>query len=115
MRRFGLAATMCLALVTASCRTKDVRTVLIYVPEMRNIACSEIVVRAVSRCIGVVTSKVEVDLSRRTVTVSYDSLVTALKNLEFAIAEAGFQANEIPAKEDAARNLPPECRGAEKN
>ena len=114
MKIFSLSLMLGLALVAVSCRTKDIRTVLVYVPEMKNAACGEIVMRAVSKCVGVDTSKTRVDLMKRTVTVTYDSLFTALKNVEFAIAEAGFQANEVPAKEDAAKALPPECRVVEK-
>ena len=105
---------VCLALVSASCRTRDVRTVLILVPEMKNTACRDIVVKAVSGCVGVDPSKIVVSLPKRTVTVSYDSLLTALKNIEFAIADSGFQANEIPAKPEAAGKLPPECTAVEK-
>ena len=115
MKSVTLWAILGLSLVAVSCRTKDIRTVLVYVPEMKNVACSEIVARAISKSTGVDASKTRVDLSTRTVTVTYDSLVTALKNIEFSIAEAGFQANEVPAKEDAAKALPPECRLMEKN
>jgi len=103
-----------LALGAVSCRTRDVRTVLILVPEMKNAACSDIVVKAVAGCVGVNPSKIVVSLPKRTVTVSYDSLLTALKNIEFAVADSGFQANEVPAKQEAARKLPPECTAMEK-
>jgi copper chaperone CopZ len=106
---------VCAALGAASCRSRDVRTVLILVPEMKNSACSDIVVKAVARCAGVNASKIVVSLPKRTVTVSYDSLQTALKNIEFSIADSGFQANEVPAKPEAARNLPPECMAGEKD
>ena len=99
-----------LAFLTVSCRTRDERTILVLVPEMKNAACSNIVAGAVTRCPGVNAATLRVDMTRRTVTVSYDSLMTALKNIEFAIAEAGFQANEVPAKKEAAAALPAECR-----
>lgn len=105
---------VCVALGAVSCRTRDVRTVLILVPEMKNTACRDIVVRAVAGCVGVDSSKIVVSLPRRTVTVSYDSLLTALKNIEFAVAESGFQANEVPAKPEAVKKLPPECTAVEK-
>lgn len=37
------------------------------------------------------------DLSRHVVTVTYDSMKMARKNIEFAIANAGMVANEVPA------------------
>ena len=38
-------------------------------------------------------------------TVTYESIVASLKNIEFAIADAGFNANDIPANAEAAARL----------
>jgi len=77
---------------------------------MRNKACMTVVQQALSKVNGIDRKTVWIDLSSRTVTVTYDSLKLSLKNIEFAIAEIGFQANEVPAKPEAAKALPPECR-----
>jgi copper chaperone CopZ len=77
---------------------------------MKNIACGEVVTRAIMKCSSVDASKIQIDFTKRTVSVTYDSLITALKNIEFSIAEAGFQANEVPANEAAAKALPLECK-----
>ena len=53
---------------------------------------------------------IQPDRATRTVTVAYDSLKLSLKNVEFSIAKAGFDANNTPANKKAADNLPPECR-----
>jgi hypothetical protein len=37
-------------------------------------------------------------------------MVIALKNIEFTIAEAGFDANDTKARSNAVAALPPECR-----
>ncbi|MBN2301907.1 MAG: heavy-metal-associated domain-containing protein [Lentisphaerae bacterium] len=92
-----------------SCRQRDVRTVEIRVPAMINKACVEHVVKAVMAVPGVDKESIEANLEKRTISVKYESLQLAIKNIEFAIAEAGFAANEVPAKEDAAKKLPPEC------
>ena len=63
-----------------------------------------------NRIQGVLPDQTRVDLEKRAVTVTYDSLLTALKNIEFTIANAGFQANEVPANTNAVNALPPECR-----
>lgn len=101
-----------LVLLTAvsSCRQSDLRTVEIKVPDLKNDACAKIIANAVGRQVGVKPGSIGVDFQRRLVILQYESLVTAIKNIEFAIAEAGFQANEVPAKEEAARALPPECK-----
>jgi hypothetical protein len=42
--------------------------------------------------------------------VRYDTLRQSLKNLEYAVADAGFDANDIPANETVRSNLPEACR-----
>gem|GEM_PF-550088 len=106
----GAALFLIVAASCVGCRTRDMRTMIIHVPGMRNDACREIVVSAIMKFQGVDPISVRVDMKRRLVTVTYDSLVLSLKNIEFAVAEAGFQANDVPAKQEAANALPPECR-----
>lgn len=97
-------------LAVAGCRKQDIRTVTVSVPELQNRACARIVGDALSQQMGVQREKLKFDLSTRTVEVSYDSLLLARKNIEFAIADVGFSANEVPANTNAAAKLPPECR-----
>lgn len=97
-------------ILMVSCRQKDIRTVEIRVPEMRNRACMEVVARAISRVPGVNKKTVAIDPDTRVVSVEYDSLKLALKNIEFAIAKSGFAANDVPANENAAKKLPDACK-----
>lgn len=96
--------------IGASCRKRDMRTIVIQVPGMKNEACSRIVKDALLRTPGVLQESVSTDVAAHTVTATYDSIFLAKKNIEFAVAEAGFAANDIPAKAEAAAKLPPECR-----
>jgi copper chaperone CopZ len=101
---------LCFAVLLAtSCRTQDVRTIEIYVPEMRNHYCADIVMKVVAGIPGVQPDKTVIDMKHRTVTVTYESLSLSLKNIEFTIADAGFAANKVPANEEARKKLPPEC------
>ena len=93
-----------------SCRKQDIRKAAIHVPDMKSTACAEIVIKALGKGQGVAAARIEVHLESRTIIVDYDSLKHSLKNLEFTVAKAGFQANEVPAYEDARGSLPPECR-----
>ncbi|OVE75365.1 hypothetical protein BVX97_04630 [bacterium E08(2017)] len=77
---------------------------------MKNIACAEVVRNSLKGLIGIKPQDVVIDLNTRTVTVQYESLVTAKKNVEYAIARSGFDANAIPADKEAAAKLPKECR-----
>lgn len=103
-----LLAVACLALAV-SCRRQDVRTAVISVPGMKNEKCATIVVQAIQRSQAIPEDRIKVDLGKRTVTAQYDGLQRNLKNLEYAVAEAGFAANEIPANAEAAKALPPDC------
>jgi copper chaperone CopZ len=102
----ALAAVTVLMLLT-SCRVKDIRTIEISVPDMKNAACAEIVRKAVLTTPNVRSG--EIDMQRRTVTVTYDSIQLSLKNIEFSIADAGFAADMVPANDEARKKLPPEC------
>lgn len=95
----------------ASCRKTDVRTVVIRVPGMINRQCADIIENALSQArYGVRMKSIEQDLASRTIMLKYDSMKLSLKNIEFTIAKAGFQANEVPADPKAAAALPEQCR-----
>ncbi len=93
-----------------SCRQHDFRTLTIEVPEMHNEACVRVIVNAISRTPGLQPNSFKADISGRTVTITYDSLLVADKNIEFMVAKAGFEANGIPRDPKAAAALPPDCR-----
>ncbi len=101
-----------LCLLAVSCRRRDFRTVVIHVPEMKNEACSQYVTKVVRSKTGgpVDEDHVEVNLTDRTVVVTYNSLKHSVKNIEHAIAESGFTANNIPADQAAREQLPQACR-----
>jgi copper chaperone CopZ len=109
MRTTVLLAVACVALAV-SCRRQDIRTVVIAVPGMKNEKCAALITEALQRTQAVAPDRIKVDLEKRTVTASYDSLQRNVKNLEYCIADAGFAANEIPANAEAVKALPPECR-----
>lgn len=97
-----LLATTLIALLAVSCRKHDTRTMVIHVPEMKNEACVEIVLRAIHATSGVHRDRTRVDRETRTVSVAYNSIQLSTKNIEFAVADAGFAANTIPANKKAA-------------
>lgn len=113
---FLIAALLCL--LGAGCRREDIRDVTLKTPGVFNAACAERVIKGVGMLPGVVPEKILVDVEDRTVTVTYDSMIVAHKNIEMAIIDAGFDAGIdigdetriLPANPNAATNLPPECR-----
>ena len=105
----GILALVILAcLLFSSCRQQDVREVVIKVPGLKNQACAKIIQDAFMRQPGVVS--IRPDFQKHEIAVIYNSMVIALKNIEFTIAAAGFDANDTQAQTNAVAALPPECR-----
>ena len=113
MKRILIIVSVTLLLIAVSCRKSDMKTTVVNVPEMRNRACAVIIAKALTASVGVNVGDVKVDLAARTVTVRYESLHTAKKNVEYTIANTGFAANAIPANKEVAKKLPKECMGQE--
>jgi len=103
-----LLPIMLLIVCLAGCRKQDMRTVVVAVPGLKNPACAQIIQDAFMRQPGI--KAVRPDFEQHTLTVTYDSMVTARKNIEFTIAGAGFNANDIPAVTNAAAALPAACK-----
>ena len=104
---------LALALVTGlmmntSCFRKDVRTVTINTPQIKSPECGKIVQDAFSQIEGIVSAVP--NLQAGTVDVTYDAKVLAIKNIEFIIAGAGYDANETEAPADIRAKLPEGCR-----
>jgi copper chaperone CopZ len=98
-----------LAVAMVACRRHDFREITIHVPQMRNSACVKVIASGFSRAPGIKRESLRFDLEKRTITLEYDSILTADKNIEFYVAKTGFSANGIPADAKAAASLPPEC------
>lgn len=92
----------------AGCRKQDIRTVNIRVPRATGDVCRELVSNSVVRLDGVMSESIRFE--EGAVLVTYDSMKIARKNIEYAIAGAGFDANDIPAKPEAREALPVECK-----
>ncbi len=88
-----------------SCRRQDVRTVLIEIPEMTSEDVARLALRAAATIPGVKPDECRFDLSRKTVIIKFDSLNSSVKNIEFAIADAGLTANNVPANAEARKRL----------
>jgi|GEM_PF-815189 len=98
-----LLAFMCM-LLGGGCRVSDVRELSVNVPGMAAESDVDRIKKALAPLNGVSKDTVVCDLKSHTVKVSYDSMVVATKNIEIAIAEAGFDANGITAA--SARTAP---------
>ena len=100
-------SALALAILCAGCRQKDYRTAKVQVPNVINEACEKRVRDALRPLKGI-----EMDLVGVTngiLYVRYDSMQLGLKNIEHAVKDAGFDANEFPADPQARAKLPKEC------
>lgn len=102
--RWGVLALL-LLLSLGACRKNDIRTVVLRTPGMKNAACAKLVQDALARLPGIVSARP--DVAAREVTVTYNSMVVARKNLEFAVAAAGFDADDTKASSNAVAVSPP--------
>ena len=93
MKRIILAGVVA-ACALAGCRRTDVRDFAIETPEATQ-ADMAAIAAALAPYGGVDKSSIAFDASARRVTLKYDSMQIAKKNIEMAIAQAGFTANGV--------------------
>ncbi len=86
-----------LVLFAAGCRVSDVREVVVKVPAMASESDVRIVRAALEKLGGIDKEKTRYDVNTHTIVVVYESMVVAHKNIEIAIAEAGYDANDVRA------------------
>ncbi|MBN1268490.1 MAG: heavy-metal-associated domain-containing protein [Kiritimatiellae bacterium] len=106
LRTFWIS--LCLSAFAAGCYRQDIRTLIVDVPQMRSTECVKIVQNALSSVDGILT--VQPDVSSHTLAVTYDSRKLGIKNIEYVITAAGFDANQSPGKPEVRDQLPESCR-----
>ena len=83
-----------IACFAAGCRRTDVRDFEVSIPKMTTE--SEPVIRqALAGFAGVEKPSLKFDQKAKKLTLRYDSMQLAKKNIEMAIAKAGFEANDV--------------------
>jgi copper chaperone CopZ len=96
------------AVLVAGCFRQDVKTIVVNVPAMKSPECSKIIQDAMLKVEGI--EQVTPDVTAHTVTVRFNSTRVAIKNIEFVIATAGFDANSTMAPPETKAALPAGCR-----
>ena len=92
--RMVAAVVAVVACLAAGCRRTDVRDFEVSIPAMT--AESEPAIRqALAMFGGVEKTSFKFDQKAKTLTLRYDSMQLAKKNIEMAIAKAGFEANGV--------------------
>ncbi|MDA0321543.1 MAG: heavy-metal-associated domain-containing protein [Verrucomicrobia bacterium] len=93
-----------------SCRKERPRVVTVLVPGLNGEKCAQIISESLARADGIRMNTLEFDYEKREITLEYDSMRTAVKNVEHFIAKAGFDANTVPAYKEGLERLPEECK-----
>jgi hypothetical protein len=108
IRHWGTATL--LALLAGGCFRPDIVTTRVDLPQMRSAPCAERAGRALAPFEPEALREATFDVAARQVVITYDRRRLALKNIEYALTRAGFDANQATATEAARASLPPECR-----
>jgi len=93
-------------LAFTGCRQTDVREFAVDVPALAQAseaAVSGEIRKALAACSGVDMASVRFDAANHRVTLKYDSMMTAKKNIEMAIAKAGYAANGVTPESIGAK------------
>jgi len=98
------------AVLIGGCRKHDIRTAAVHVPGLKSAGCAQLIIAILGREQAIGPSDIDVRMDTKTVYVRYNSLQRSVKNLEYSIAKAGFDANEIPANKAAKDKLPAGCK-----
>ncbi len=106
----SVMAVLVFACLIAACFRQDILTVTLDVPQMRSDECQQLVLRAIESLDPEAILNARFDVAAGEVTIRYNSMSLGRKNIEHAIANAGFAVNTLPANEDARQALPAGCR-----
>jgi len=96
MKKSILILAFCL-ISLCGCRIRDERELTIKVPQMRSVEDVAKIRRSLMSLKGVDVKDAVFDTATQSVVLQFDSMVVAHKNIEIAIAEAGYDANGISA------------------
>ena len=111
MEKTRRATSWCLLLLLISgCFRQEILTAEVNIPQLRAKECQQWVLDALDKLGPDAIIQADLDRERRTARILYDSRKVALKNIEYAITDAGFDANDEKARPEARAALPPACR-----
>lgn len=103
--------TICLVTIAASAQQKAIQTVKINTPTVQCDMCKKTIEDLLKRYDGIMT--VTVNVKQKTTTVKYITDRINEETLKAAIANAGYDANEIAANPDSYKALPKCCKKPE--
>ena len=106
-----LALTFAMATVASAQVKKGIQTVTIKTPTVQCESCKKRIEDYMSREDGV--TKVVVDYKRKVTKVTYNTERTNVENIKTAIANVGYDADDVTANEESYKKLPTCCKKTE--
>ena len=100
MKHVALAIALTLAVL--GCRRTDVRDFTVAIPGM-SAGDEPAITAALAPYSGIDRASMKFDLQAKTLTLRYDSMQLAKKNIELSIAKAGFVANGVTPESVGAK------------
>lgn len=95
-------------LIGTACFRQDRRTITVKVPSLRSEECLRLIQNAAKPVDGI--EQLTPDYAKGTLDVTYNAMKLGIKNIEFVIAGAGFDANDTKAPDTVKAALPEGCR-----
>jgi periplasmic mercuric ion binding protein len=109
MKTFILSIIACITFSNYGfAQQKAVQKAVIKTPGLQADVCKPGVENFLVHEYGV--SSVKADYKRHTVTVAWYTARTNIENIKTALANMGYDADDVTAEPDAAKKLPPPCR-----
>jgi copper chaperone CopZ len=110
MKTFLLVILALLGISTFSVAQARIEKAVIHTPGVMADACKTSIEIFLVHEYGV--SSVKADYRRHTVTVTWYSNRTNIENIKTALANMGYDADDVTAEPDAQKRLPPSCKPA---
>ncbi len=113
MKKIGLVMLACIGFITLamSQTKKGMQTVTIKTPTVQCESCKERIEKVLAREQGV--QKSTVDYKKKVTKVTYIAERTNVENIKTAIANAGYDADDVTANEESYKKLPTCCKKPE--
>lgn len=111
MKSITLFLCLFVAVYSAGAQSKLMQTVKIKTPGIQCDQCKSRIESYLSREEGI--GKIQVDLKKKIVTVTFSTDRTNIENIKTAIANCGYDADDVKAEEEAYQKLPKCCKKKE--
>ena len=100
--------TVLVTMFLTNCTQNTAQATVVDLPTMQCEACAQTITKAAESINGVQT--VSVSVEHKQATIEYASSATDVQKIEEAIANSGYQANEVTANAQAYETLPDCCK-----